>query len=518
MIDYPLDENVFSPKKSIPALKLGEVGKFVLGSILIILTALLLAIQLPQPNPIELTLAPISSPLYITTNLLGSVAFVALLGLVVRLYLLQFRQRPIEQPRYFWLLVLLLLLFFGLASMLIPVDPAILTYLFPMATLSIMVAVLFDVQFSILITLLSGFFVGFLADQSLLFTLYTVVGGIIGVLTLRRVERLSRLLWSGGYVSLSNMIVALFFYFSANSIELADLPTTLLAAGVNGILSATLAFVGFFLAGQFFGITTSLQLLDLARPTQPLLRQLLLRAPGTYHHTLMVSNLAEQAAESVGADAFLTRVGAYYHDIGKMKRPYFFIENQMRGTNVHEQLEPQVSAQIIVNHVEDGLRLAQKYGLPRDIQAFIAEHHGTSLVRYFYQQALKQADEADKIHAHNFRYAGPKPQRKETAIVMLADSCEAAVRALTPTSIEELEELIRRIITAKISEGELDECDLTISDLEQIRSTFVKMLQGVFHRRVEYPQHNNEKLVELRRSIHPARLRVEPSIQPEVAS
>ncbi|MEW5959876.1 MAG: HDIG domain-containing metalloprotein [Chloroflexota bacterium] len=481
------------------------MGKLILGLSLIILTALLLVIQLPLSEKIGLSFALISPQLVF--NLLGLVALVTLMGLVIRLYLLQFRQRLIEQGRYFWLLFLLLLLFLGLARVLIPADSLILPYFFPMATLSIMLAVLFDVQFSILITVLGGFIVGYLADPSLEFTLYPVVGGLIGVLSLGREERLSRLLRSGGYVSLSNMIVGLIFHLSADKISLTDLSTILLAAGVNGLLSAALAFIGFFLVGQFFGITTSLQLLELARPTQPLLRHLLLRAPGTYHHTLLVSNLAEQAAERIGADAFLTRVGAYYHDIGKIKRPYFFIENQLHGINVQEQLEPQVSAQIIISHVEDGLELAKKYGLPRDIRAFIAEHHGTSLVKYFYQQALEQADNADEVQAGSFRYAGPKPQRKETAIVMLADSCEAAVRALTPASIDELAELIRRIITGKLSDGELDECDLTISDLEQIRRTFVEMLQGVSHRRIEYPPENKEKPVE----PHPSSQAVSPA-------
>lgn len=176
---------------------------------------------------------------------------------------------------------------------------------------------------------------------------------------------------------------------------------------------------------------------------------------------------------------------------------------------------------ININPVEDGLELAKKYGLPRDVRAFIAEHHGTSLVKHFYQQALEQVKNAVEVRASNFRYAGPRPQRKETAIVMLADSCEAAVRASAPVSIEELEELIRRVITGKISEGELNECDLTLSDLEQIQRTFVEMLQGVFHRRVEYPQANKEKPLERRRSIQPvspAPLAVEPTIRSEVAS
>jgi putative nucleotidyltransferase with HDIG domain len=265
-------------------------------------------------------------------------------------------------------------------------------------------------------------------------------------------------------------------------------------AVANGILSASLTLIGFFLAGTLLGITTSLQLQELARPTQPLLRQLLLRAPGTYHHSLMVSNLAEQAAERVGADALLTRVGAYYHDVGKTVRPHFFVENQMDGINVQNRLDPRTSAQIIISHVKDGLDLAKKNGLPRDVRAFIPEHQGTGLIKYFYHQALEQADDPSLVDEDDFRYPGPKPQSRETAILMLADSCEAAVRAANPGSVEEIDKIVRRIVTEKLTNGELDECDLTTRDLDQIRSAFVEMLHGVFHPRVKYPEEVKEEL------------------------
>jgi hypothetical protein len=269
----------------------------------------------------------------------------------------------------------------------------------------------------------------------------------------------------------------------------------LVAAGVlNGIFSASLSLVGFFLAGTLLGITTSLQLLDLARPTQPLLHQLLLRAPGTYHHSLMVSNLAEQAAERIGADALLTRVGAYYHDVGKIVRPYFFVENQIDGMNVQDRLDPRTSAQLIISHVKDGLDLAKKYRLPRDVRAFIPEHQGTGLIKYFYHQALEQAADPVAVDDANFRYPGPKPQSKETAIVMLADSCEAAVRAAHPNSVEEIDKIVRRVIADKLAAGELDQCDLTTRDLHQVRAAFIEMLHGMFHPRIQYPEEIREEI------------------------
>jgi hypothetical protein len=262
-----------------------------------------------------------------------------------------------------------------------------------------------------------------------------------------------------------------------------------LAIGVaNGVLSASLALIGLFLINNLLGITSSLQLLDLSQPTQPLLRQLLLRAPGTYHHSLMVSNLAEQAAECIGADPLLTRVGAYYHDVGKMMQPEFFAENQQPGTNGHDRLDPWISAEIIVGHVEEGLDLAQKYRLPREVRAFIAEHHGTTLVRSFYDQALRQSGDPTGVDEADFRYPGPKPGSKETAIVMLADCCEAAVRAERPATAEQVDQLVRCIIMDKVSTGQFDACDLTLHDLDQIRDTFCETLQSAFHARILYPE------------------------------
>jgi putative nucleotidyltransferase with HDIG domain len=227
--------------------------------------------------------------------------------------------------------------------------------------------------------------------------------------------------------------------------------------------------------------------MELARPTHPLLRQLQMKAPGTYHHSLVISNLAEQAAQRIGADALLVRVGAYYHDVGKSVRPYFFVENQVDGVNVHERLDPRTSAQIVIAHVTDGLELAKKYGLPQPLRDFIAQHHGNRLASFFYQQALKEAggrpvDEAD------FRYPGPKPQTRETAIMMLADSVEAAVRAAWPQTAEDIDRVVRKIINDRLVLGDLDECDLTLRDLDQIRLAFVNILQGVYHSRLEYPE------------------------------
>ncbi len=428
-----------------------------------------------------------------TLELLGILAYVTLIGLVMRLYLVRFRPRLLDQARYQWLLLLLVMLFAGAALVMLPAN-TFLPYLFPMAALSILLAMLIDPHLSIMVTILVGLGVGYIAHGSLALTVYTVMGGLIGFLSLERMKRVSRVPWTGVYVALSNVTTVLVFDISGGNYDALELSQLLLMGVANGVLSASLALIGFFLANSWMGITTSVQLLDLAEPTQPLLRQLLLRAPGTYHHSLLVSDLAEQAAERIGADALLTRVGAHYHDVGKMGQPEFFIENQQQMSNDHDRLDPRASAQIIISHVKDGLKLAKKYRLPREVRAFIAEHQGTGLVKYFYHQALEQADDPAQVDEADFRYPGPKPQSKETAIVMLADSCEAAVRAERPTSMEEIDQVVHRVIIDKVSSGELDECDLTIRDLDQIRSAFVEMLTGAFHPRIKYPVEATENL------------------------
>jgi len=418
-------------------------------------------------------------------GVVSTIIFVLLIAIVLGLYLARF------QPEYWvrWprlLLLLLLLVLFILMAKLMVSDQAARSYLLPTAALSMLLTVLLGPQLAITVTGLFSIIVGFMAGGSLELTIYALAGGLIASLSLSRVEKLNAFLWAGGYVALANLAVILAFHLPKQDYDAVQLLTLAGFSTINGGLSASLAVAGFYLLGTLFDITTSLQLMELARPTHPLLRQLLLKAPGTYRHSILVSNLAEEAAGRIGADALLARVGAYYHDIGKTVRPYFFVDNQVEGVNVHERLDPRTSAQIIISHVQDGLDLAKKYRLPSKVRDFIAQHHGTSLATYFYRQALES--EGDEVNEEDFRYPGPKPQTKETAIVMLADSCEAAVRAEHPASLEEIEELIRKIVRSKMLDRQLDECDLTLHDLDEVRGAFVSILQGVFHPRVKYPE------------------------------
>jgi len=406
---------------------------------------------------------------------------------VLGLYLLRLEEPLHSRARLLLLVLMLNGVFLVLARLMIP-GQKVLPYLFPLASLGILMAVLINSHLAIIVTLLMSLVAGFLGERAFEVGSYLLLGSVVGILQVQKVQRLNTFIWAAVSVALVNAIVVLGFRLPGQSLDVAGLLTLASAGVVNGGFSASLALAGFFLLGQLFDVITPLQLVELARPDHPLLQQLLLQAPGTYHHSLLVSNLAEQAAQAIGADPLLTRVGAYYHDVGKTVRPYFFVENQLEGMNVHDRLDPRTSAQIVIGHVSDGLALAKRYHLPSVISAFIPEHHGTAVNSYFYPRALEQRREGEEVQAQDYRYPGPNPQGKETAIVMLADSCEAAARASQVNDPEEIAHLVEKIIQRRIAEGDLDECDLTLRDLATIRDVFVSILQGIRHPRIEYPE------------------------------
>ena len=358
-------------------------------------------------------------------------------------------------------------------------------YLYPIAVVPILVAVLLDGELALASTVALAVVMGLITSNSFEMATLTVVGGTVGLLTVSRLERFTTLLRAGAYISLANFAVILGFYLFGNWTDTDRLLKLLVASGANGLLSAVIARGALYLLGQVFGITTAMGMLERAHPSQPLFRRLLTEAPGSYHHSVVVANLAERAAEVVGADALLCRIGAYYHDVGKLARPYAFIENQVDGQNVHDQLDPVTSARIITAHVADGQALARRYGVPRRVQDMIAQHHGTGLVGYFYRRACQSA--GHPVDDRPFRYLGPRPQSREAGIMLLADSVEAAVRASRDHSPENVSAIIRKIVQERIDDGQLDECDLTLRDLDRIRRTFATVLQGIFHPRIEYP-------------------------------
>ncbi|MBI3286411.1 MAG: HDIG domain-containing protein, partial [Chloroflexi bacterium] len=369
-------------------------------------------------------------------QVVANLLFVLMLVSVLLFYLYRRRPAILNDRRHLLILTLLLSLSFLGAKLMVP-GQALLGHLFPLAASSMLLASLIDVELALLVSALLSLSVGLMAGGSLELAVYGFLGGALSALRLQRLDRLNAFLWAGLLVSLSNLAVALIFSLLERAGDLTSTLQLLAVAVANGGLSASLTLGGFFVLTNFFNIITPLQLLELARPSHPLLRELLLKAPGTYHHSLMVGNLAEQAAQAIGADPLLVRVGAYYHDVGKILRPYLFVENQHDGVNIHDNLDPKTSAQMVVAHVEDGLDLAKRYSLPRVICDFIPQHHGTLTASYFYRQAQERAN--DEVVIGDFVYAGPRPQSREAGILMLADGVEATVRAEHPTDREEIE-------------------------------------------------------------------------------
>lgn len=417
-----------------------------------------------------------------------STGLLAVLGTVLLfLYLACF------QPDVIWegqqaLLLVLLTSFAVLGVALMVPGGLVLRYLAPAPALAMLATVILGPHAGVATAVFLGGAAGVIADNSMEMVIYTTLGGVIAVLTMQRVERIGTIFRAGGFVALIHLIVLVIFRLPQAIAHPVELLVPAFSGIANGGVAASLALGGLFLIGPMFNITTTMRLIELSRPDNPLLQRLLREAPGSYHHSLMVANLAEQAAERIGADPLLTRVGAYYHDVGKLTRPYFFAENQVEGVNPHDRLDPRTSAEVIASHVKDGLDLARRYRLPRRVRDFIPEHHGTNWVSFLYGRAVQQAGDAALVDEAAFRHPGPKPRSKETALVMLADGCEAAVRAMRPTSDEEVAEIVNRVFAERLADGQLGECDLTMRDLENAREVFISALKGIFHPRIQYPR------------------------------
>lgn len=367
--------------------------------------------------------------------------------------------------------------------------------LIPVAWATTTVAILVDEEIALLVAVILSVFVSTLADP-MLSTSYGIqvgivalFGGLVGVHSVSHLSQRSELARAGLFIAGVNALTVSAIALMTG-MHLTAWAVALLLAIVNGLVSSvfTVGTLHWFESG--FHITSAVRLLELSNPNRPLLKRLLMEAPGTYHHSILVGNLAEAAAEAVDADATLVRVGSLYHDIGKLKRPYFFIENQFAHDNPHDKLAPTLSCLIITSHVKDGLELGKENKLPQPILDIIAQHHGDSLVGFFYHKALEENEE---VPEDAFHYDGPRPQSKEVALVCLADSVEAAVRSMKQPTPGRIEGLVRKIIKDKLNDGQLDQCDLTFQDLDRIAMAFVRVLSGIFHSRVEYPELPNTK-------------------------
>lgn len=417
--------------------------------------------------------------------------------------------------REFWhrnnvLLLLSLILVVAVLALKLTAGRYWLPYAMPLAATGMLVTVLLDggaaLVLTALVSILAAAVNGGGYGGGLELAAYVLLGGIAGITAVRRGDRLMVFVRAGAAVFVVQALVIVIFALLGRQDGRGMLE--LIGAAAVSAGGATVATVGTFaVAGSVFGILTVFQLLELGNPTQPLLRRLLVEAPGTYHHSLMVGNLAERAAEAIGADPLVARVAAYYHDVGKLSNPVAFIENQAGGDNLHDDLDPETSAQLLKSHVSAGIDIAYGAGLPKALIAFIPQHHGTGVMSYFYARAKELAavpyggadtpegrKAADAVDIRRFRHGGPKPQSREAAIIMLADSVEASVRSLVTRDEAAIRAMVARIFEERISDGQFDECDLTLRDLEHIREAFVGQLLGMYHQRVAYPQN---KVVEL---------------------
>ncbi len=437
-------------------------------------------------------------------GILGHGLLAAMLAAGLVAYALLYEPNLAMQPRSLLVLIVLINLTLISARLILPLTDFANSF-FPLASVAIVFAVVFNGRLSLAAAALMSIVVGVMQHNALPLAVTLFASCVAAALVARSAERLRTFLLAG-------LAVAATVFFSDLAFWLIERPASqefgfgtllapmLLFAGINGSLSTIFSLGGFNLVSRAAAQVTPMQLMELAHPSRPLLRRLIREAPGTYYHSVAVGNLAEAAAEVVGGDALLLRVAAYYHDIGKTIRPYFFTDNQMGRENVHNDLDPATSAQIIIDHVREGVAMARAEGLPSQIIDFIATHHGTGLIKHFYQQALQQED---SVREQDFRYPGPRPQTREQAILMLADSVEATVRskaqngklaampsdgraALPNGGAQTLDELVQSIIDLRVREGELDQAPLTMRDLAQIRQAFVVSLQSIYHPRVDY--------------------------------
>jgi len=428
-------------------------------------------------------------------------------GLLVAMVIAWLRMfRPAYWHRNNVVVLIWLLVVFATFAMQITSGRPALPFILPLSAVGLLVTVLLDAETAILVSAAVAVIAGAVNGPSLELGTYALLGNLAGILAIRRGDRLQNFIQAGAAIFVVQAVVVTAFSLLGER-DLTGVVQLIGAAALSAGGSAVAAVGSFAVLGNVFGLLTVFQLLELANPSQTLLRRLLVETPGTYHHSLMVGNLAERAAEAIGADPLITRVAAYYHDVGKLANPLAFIENQSGGENIHDELDPEASAQILKQHVADGIDVAYQARLPKMLIAFIPQHHGTAIMSYFYAKAREEAAApfgglgteeghraAEAIDPRRYRHVGPKPQSREAALLMLADGVEASVRSLDSRDEPAIRSMVARIVLERLEDGQFDECDLTLRDLNRIQDAFVSQLLGMYHQRIAYPQ---SKVVEL---------------------
>jgi putative nucleotidyltransferase with HDIG domain len=436
-----------------------------------------------------LTALGMVTPINPAFNYLGSAALVILSAIFTSLYF--FRRKPvaITDLRSKILLAILFAIFLIAARVSNP-NRTIVPYLFPIPAFALLISALFGMENGLIFGLLMSLLAAYGMPDALGLLPYYTLGSLCGVLALGNARRVGQFIYAGIAIAVAGSFLVAAYRLPFTDLDWIGLATLMGAAIFTGIASTSIALPLQYLLAQFLGLTTALQLLEISRPDSPLLNYFLQRAPGTYQHSLQVANLAEQAGEQLRADTLLLRVGALFHDVGKSVNPLFFIENQPPNQiNSHDNLVPETSAEIIIRHVSDGVELARKFHLPRRLLDFISEHHGTLVTRYQYNRAIQSAGgDASKVDETKFRYPGPSPRSKETALLMLADGVEARARAERPRNDDEVRILVKNVIERCQKDGQLDSTPLSFRDLMIIGESFMATLRVTYHQRLVYPQ------------------------------
>ncbi len=426
---------------------------------------------------------------------IGLIILISIILTSVYFYFYQLKEQPEKMQNNLLLFgIVFILTFFILKiiSMLQIFNYSGIGYLFPAAMGGMLLKILIDEKLAVLSSIIFSIFGSVLFNEGVSGTLnfsvgiYILFSALAGVLFLSDQNQRSKILQAGSFAAAVNLFTIWALMFLPNGqFSGLEYGYYILTAIFSGIGSAvlTMGLLPFFETS--FGILSTMKLIELSNPNHPLLRKILMEAPGTYHHSVMVANLADAACEAIGANGLLARVGCYYHDIGKTKRPNFFIENQMHRDNPHDRLPPDKSANIIISHVTDGSAILKKYNMPKEIINIAEQHHGTTLLKFFYHKALQDGKD---VNEEEYRYSGPKPQTKESAIIGIADSVEAAVRSLSQPTPETIESLVKKIVADRLQDGQLNECDLTLKELETVSHSFCETLKGIFHSRIEYPE------------------------------
>ncbi len=422
-----------------------------------------------------------------TKDIIGAAILVLLFGILIGLYFRFQKERESYSTKSLLLISLTFLLFLSIARFFV-LGRTIIPYVYPIAAFGLTLSIIFNMEVGFILSITLGIFTAYGGSSNIDLTIFYIIPSFIGILTLGKAKRIASFFFAGITIGFAGIGIILGYRLPDSLTDWIGIATLSGASLINGVGTAGLTLLLQFVFSQALGTTTALQLLDTSRPDHPLLQQMLRNAPGSYQHSLQVANLAEQAAESIGADSLLVRVGAIFHDCGKAQNPQFFIENQVQeNLDPHDDINPVISAQTIIKHVTDGVELAKKHRLPNRIIDFIREHHGTMYTHYQFSQALKEAEGPENIDKSLFTYPGPKPQSRETALLMLADGTEARARAEVPKNEDDLRSLIDTVFNFYDQNHQLEDTNLTLNELKQVKQSFFKTLMGSYHPRVKYP-------------------------------